>query len=239
MEPAPGPAAEWFCNTMGQQSGPFKLEVLQSMVSRGQLEPSHYVWRAGMEQWACAGTIPELFPNGGPPPLPYARTPVVPVGIWRKGKTLILHRNAALPQRCMKTNSPDAVMVGRTFIWYNRLLLLALPAGLLLAAILIALLQKKAEVSIGLSRKYILRRRLAIAVGWLSLLPLLGGIVAGIAMENPLVALTGLIVFLACVIYAAAAAPLIRAVRIDDWYVHLNGCCEEYLATFPLASEGM
>ncbi|MCE5326111.1 MAG: DUF4339 domain-containing protein [Planctomycetaceae bacterium] len=232
--------AEWFCNIAGNQSGPVTLEALKAMVSQGQLDASHFVWRPGMEQWAYAGTVAELFPEGSPPPLPY---PAVrcgpPVGIWRKGKTLILHRNASLPQRCMKTNSPEAVMVGRNFVWYNRWLLFTLLAGLLVGAIVLAIMQKKASLAIGLTRKYVLRRRLAIAVGWLSLVPLIGGIVVAAIEENPLYALAGLIAFLICVIYAAAASPIIRPVRIDDYYVHLNGCCEEYLATFPQAPAGM
>ncbi|MCE5279304.1 MAG: DUF4339 domain-containing protein [Planctomycetaceae bacterium] len=239
MEPTL-PAEQWYCNIMGHQGGPYTLETLRAMIAQGRLDRSHFVWRVGMEQWACAGTVTELFPEGGPPPLPYpAYRPGPPVGIWRKGRTLIVHRNAQLPQRCMKTNSPEAVMVGRTFIWYNRWLLLTLLAGLLVGAIVVAILQKKASLAIGLTRKFVLRRRLAIAAGWLSLVPLIGGPVLAGIKENGFYALGGLVAFLACVIYAAAASPIVRPVRIDDYYVHLKGCCDEYLATFPEAPAGL
>jgi len=73
--PPPLPAASAYHVALnGQQAGPFDLNTLQGHATSGTLKRDSLVWKAGMAQWAQAGTVPELaalFANV-PPPVPPA-----------------------------------------------------------------------------------------------------------------------------------------------------------------------
>ncbi len=73
--PPPLPAASAYHVALnGQQTGPFDLNTLQGHATSGALKRDSLVWKAGMAQWAQAGTVPELaalFANV-PPPVPPA-----------------------------------------------------------------------------------------------------------------------------------------------------------------------
>ncbi|MBL8515843.1 MAG: SPFH domain-containing protein [Betaproteobacteria bacterium] len=71
--PLPG-AVSFHVAINGQQAGPFDMAALQSQAAGGQLKRDTLVWKAGMAQWAAAGSLPELaglFANM-PPPIPGA-----------------------------------------------------------------------------------------------------------------------------------------------------------------------
>jgi len=73
MAPPPMPAAStFFVAVNGQQSGPFDMNALSSMVANGQLTKDTLVWKQGMPAWAAAGSVQELSSLFGavPPPMP-------------------------------------------------------------------------------------------------------------------------------------------------------------------------
>lgn len=73
MAPPPMPAqSTFFVAVSGQQSGPFDMNALSSMVANGQLTKDTLVWKQGMPAWAAAGTVQELSSLFGavPPPMP-------------------------------------------------------------------------------------------------------------------------------------------------------------------------
>ena len=73
MAPPPMPAqSTFFVAVNGQQSGPFDMNALSSMVVNGQLTKDTLVWKQGMPAWAAAGTVQELSSLFGavPPPMP-------------------------------------------------------------------------------------------------------------------------------------------------------------------------
>lgn len=73
MAPPPMPAqSTFFVAVNGQQSGPFDMNALSSMVANGQLTKDTLVWKQGMPAWAAAGTLQELSSLFGavPPPMP-------------------------------------------------------------------------------------------------------------------------------------------------------------------------
>ena len=73
MAPPPMPAqSTFFVAVNGQQSGPFDMNALSSMVANGQLTKDTLVWKQGMPAWAAAGTVQELSSLFGavPPPMP-------------------------------------------------------------------------------------------------------------------------------------------------------------------------
>lgn len=60
MAPPPIPAAAYHVAVNGQAAGPFDLPTLTQMAASGQFTADSLVWKAGMPQWAKAGTIDEL-----------------------------------------------------------------------------------------------------------------------------------------------------------------------------------
>jgi len=73
VAPPPIPAqTTYFVAVNGQQTGPFDMNTLSSMVANGQLTRETMVWKQGMPSWSAAGTLQELAPLFGavPPPIP-------------------------------------------------------------------------------------------------------------------------------------------------------------------------
>lgn len=60
VAPPPIPTVSYHVAINGQATGPFELSVLAQMASAGQLTADSLIWKAGMSQWAKAGTIDEL-----------------------------------------------------------------------------------------------------------------------------------------------------------------------------------
>lgn len=74
--PAPPPVIQYFVAVNGQQTGPFTAEQLTQMAMQGQFKAESLVWKAGMQGWAAASTVPDLagvlgsVPPPPPPPIP-------------------------------------------------------------------------------------------------------------------------------------------------------------------------
>lgn len=58
--PPPIPIVAYHVAANGQATGPYDINTLAQMASAGQFNADSLVWRAGMPQWAKAGTVDEL-----------------------------------------------------------------------------------------------------------------------------------------------------------------------------------
>src|SRR5262249_14642083 len=54
-------AADWYCEINGQQHGPFTSAQLRQLAVKGNLQPSHPVWKEGMQKTVLARTVKGLF----------------------------------------------------------------------------------------------------------------------------------------------------------------------------------
>ena len=52
--------SEWYVSVRGQQEGPMRQDDLLAKIQSGQVDRNAYVFRQGMENWAPAGSQPEL-----------------------------------------------------------------------------------------------------------------------------------------------------------------------------------
>jgi Zn-finger nucleic acid-binding protein len=59
----------WYYMQSSKRQGPIDDQAMLQMVAQGALKPTDLVWRAGMEGWQQAATVPGLLE---PPPLPMA-----------------------------------------------------------------------------------------------------------------------------------------------------------------------
>jgi hypothetical protein len=69
-------ADQWYYTDQGQRLGPISSDQLKQLAASGRLQPSAFVWKEGMAQWAAASNVDGLFPaelqavRSSPPPLP-------------------------------------------------------------------------------------------------------------------------------------------------------------------------
>lgn len=70
--PPPPPQSLYHVAVNGQNAGPFNLAQLQQLALAGQFNATMHVWKAGMTEWALAGTLQELQPlfQQAVPPVP-------------------------------------------------------------------------------------------------------------------------------------------------------------------------
>jgi hypothetical protein len=158
------------------------------------------------------------------------------VGVWRDGKLLVMHRNAELPGRCVKSNQPAEGWLRRKLTWHNPLLYLLIFISLLVYIIVALIVQKKADIRIGLTQARLSRRRISIAVGWLSFLGGIGICIAGGVIGEDLFLIfliLGLVTSFGGAIYGLMASRMVSATKITDEYVWLQGIHPDYLDQLP------
>ena len=176
-------------------------------------------------------------PAPAPPPAAFT--------IARDGKKLIvpnatLNQMVTLPSPCVKCGAPaDGDPVIKTFSWHHPALYLLILLGILLGAIIYALVassvRKKIFLSVPLCAKHTKRRKLAFTLAWA--LPLIGLAAAFILSYFGMdisrgVAMVALFVIAGVAIWGRATDP-IRPRYIDEYRATFTGVCEEYLRQFP------
>jgi hypothetical protein len=157
-----------------------------------------------------------------------------PGGVWRDNSTLVMVKEAPLPDRCVKCNAPaNGVRLRRSLSWHHPVLYLLIFVGVLIYVILAAVLSKRATIYVGLCAEHFQHRRKKIAVGWILLA---GGLISAIgafANNYPMVGLVGLAVFLFALIWLIVISRVVTPKKIDDRLVWLNGVNSAYLSQLP------
>jgi membrane protease subunit (stomatin/prohibitin family) len=72
MPPPPPPVLTFYVAAAGQQTGPFDIATLTTMLKAGTFNKESQVWKQGMTAWTAAGQVPDLAQvfNSVPPPIP-------------------------------------------------------------------------------------------------------------------------------------------------------------------------
>ncbi len=182
-----------------------------------------------------------------PPPIvaelaSFPTTSVDAEGLWRDGNTLVVHRDAWLPPRCVKTNQPTTSFLARHLVWTPSWVYLLLIANFLLGVIVILIMQKKAVLHIGLTEERLAGRRRLIMISWVIALVGVASFFTGIAalasegsfqpLGPWLLGAGGLAAFFG-IINGNFGARVVYATKIDDQFVWIKGVCPEYLAELP------
>lgn len=163
-------------------------------------------------------------------------------GVWRSGKILVMHRDAQLPDICIKSNEPtQGYRLKRKLVWHHPAIALTILLNVIIYIIVAAIVSKRATVMIGLSPQWQAIRRRRISIGWGGFL---GGLVlagVGLAMlgprgagntVGPFLMIGGFIVSFSLGIYGLFAARLISPRKIDNQYIYIKGACPEFLDRF-------
>lgn len=154
-------------------------------------------------------------------------------GIWRDGKTLVMTKDAVLPDRCVKCNAFTQGRLKRKLSWHHPAYFILLLVAWLIYLIVSMVVRKRATVELGLCDEHRAKRRNYI---WVTLLLALGGFAGfflAIAAEDGTPALIGLLMLITALIFGLIATRVTYPQKIDDRFVWLRGVNDEYLNQFP------
>ena len=164
----------------------------------------------------------------------YVLPPPPSGGIWRDNATLVMVKEALLPNRCVKCNAPaESVRVRRRLSWHHPVLYLLIFVAFIVYVILAAAFSKRAIVYIGLCPEHFQRRRKNLIVGLIVLVTGFVGAIIAFANEYPMIGLLGLAVFLFAMVWLIVTSRIVTVKKIDDRLVWLNGINPSYLSQFP------
>lgn len=145
-----------------------------------------------------------------------------------------MRKDAALPDRCVKCNSPaNGKMLTKKYQWHHPAWYLLIFAGILIYAIAALVVRKQVILNLGLCEQHLARRRTAILISWLLVALSIGMIIFGAAQNIPAVALLGIPLLFVAAVYGALSASVIAIQKVDDNYVWLKRVNKDYLAMLP------
>jgi hypothetical protein len=154
-------------------------------------------------------------------------------GIWRDGKTLVISRDALLPDRCVKCNAITTGRITRKLSWHHSLIYLLLLLNWIIYLVVGLAVRKRAKVEFGLCDEDRTKRRTYIWVTWLMVLGGFAGFFVAIAAEDGTPALMGLLLLITAIIFGLVKARLVRPMKIDERFVWLRGVNADYLDQCP------
>jgi hypothetical protein len=155
-------------------------------------------------------------------------------GVWRDESTLVMSKDAALPDRCVKCNRPShGLRLKRKLYWHNPIYYIFVFAGVLLYFIVAMFVRWQATVHVPLCETHLARRRYLLIAGWLFFLLGIGGFIIAIASNELIFAPVGMIAILVGFILLIASARTVLPIKIDDRFVWLRGINKDYLNQLP------
>ena len=87
--------------------------------------------------------------------------------LYRKGRLLVMHKQAVLPDRCVKSNQPvHGRRLKRKLTWHDPVLYFILPVDFLVYLITVLILRKRATIYVGLGEEWFRKRRGSPRHGW-------------------------------------------------------------------------
>jgi len=155
-------------------------------------------------------------------------------GVWQDDKTLVMTKDASLPDQCVKCNAPaNGFRLKRNLSWHHPALYFVVLVAWIIYLVLSLTMSKRATVYLGLCPEHVQRRRSLLIAGWVMLA--LGLIVPILAFANeyPGIGAIGLLLFLVAVFWLVIVSRVVKVKKIDDHYVWLTGIDPNYLARFP------
>jgi hypothetical protein len=154
-------------------------------------------------------------------------------GIWRDKSTLVVSREALLPERCVKCNAYTNGRLKRKFTWHHPAIYILLLVAWLVYLIVAMIVRKRATLEVGLCDEHRAKRRTYI---WLTLALVLGGLagfVLAINMNDGTPAIIGFLLLITALVFGIIATRVTYPTKIDDRFVWLKGVNADYLDQFP------
>jgi len=154
-------------------------------------------------------------------------------GIWRNGKTLVMTKDAQLPDRCVKCNAFTNGRLRRKFSWHHPAIYILLIVAWLFYLIVAMIVRKRATVDLGLCEEHSAKRRTYIWISWLLALGGVAGFVLAMIAGDGTPALIGFLLLLTAIVFGVITTRVVYPSKIDDRFVWLKGVNAEYLNQLP------
>ena len=164
-------------------------------------------------------------------------------GLWRDKRDLVMHKDAKLPNVCVKTGvQTTRAGIVRRMSWYSPWVALAILVNLILFIILALVLSKKATVEIPLSDDARATRRSNLMICWAfglaSLAAMIGCILVLLNSLNPHPFFVGgffvaLILMIVTVMIGQRFSRILRPTRITKTHIWLRGVHGNILDHLP------
>lgn len=172
------------------------------------------------------------------------QTFVMPQGAWSRGDLLIASPDAVLPPFCVKCGRPaDTKLLLRRFSWHPSWIYIFVLIGLLIYAILAAVLSKRTRLQLPLcSAHHDKYKTLRIAAAALLLGSIPEMIFAGVSLPDRYMGwgiFAGALAFLAGLVCWILFSNILRVDSIDNYYGYFSKASEAFLAHLPPPPPGM
>lgn len=162
-------------------------------------------------------------------------------GFWRDRKSVLLHREARLPDRCLRCNEPSVKRLDKMLYWHHPGLYFLILLHILIYAVVALIVRKKMKVSLPLCEAHLKRRRNGILMAWAGglgvfLVPYalfsMSGQDGGSADTWMMLGFSSIPVMLILLVVGAFMATVAKATKIDDTYGWISAG-KPFLASCP------
>lgn len=155
--------------------------------------------------------------------------------IWRIKKIVVLRRDGALPDRCIKCNAPAITPYKKqTLFWHHPAVYLLILLNLLIYALVAMFVRRTVKLEIGLCAEHQKRLWWARVIGWGGFVLIMAGCIISAAAESASLALLTAALGLIWIIVTIAINRLLIAARIGEEYIQLKGCGPHFLDSLPV-----
>ena len=153
--------------------------------------------------------------------------------VWRSKALLVMTKEAALPDRCIKCNAPTAERLKRKLRWHHPALYLLIIVSILVYAVVAIVVRKTATVNIGFCEEHRESRKLSKIIT--VLLTLVGTLsfISAVQFDSPLLLIGSIGLLLAAAIYGTVTLRVVAPTKIDEHFVWIKGVDASYLQEFP------
>jgi len=162
-----------------------------------------------------------------PPPMHGLQT------IWRDKSTLVMTKEALLPDRCVKCNEPAGERLKRKLTWHHPALYLTILISILVYAILAMVIRKTATVNVGLCDDHLSTRRRNLAITWILGIACVLCFPLAVMLDDGTPVFVALLLLFATAIYGVVTLRVVVPSKIDNHFVWLKGVNSDYLQEFP------
>lgn len=152
----------------------------------------------------------------------------------RRGKDLHVPRAASLPASCVKCGATATTPWRKKFYWHHPALLFLVLLNLLIYAIVAVIVRKNMELNVPLCESHHADRRRYKLIALLMLIlcvPI--GVVLGAYVSEVMGWVTGVLMFLASIVFYAMAGLGFSPKKIDDAGGIFRGACPAFLDKLP------
>ena len=165
-------------------------------------------------------------------------------GLWRDGKNLVMHKQAALPNVCVKSGvETNETGIPRKLTWHPPWIAVTILLGLLVYVVLALILTKRAKIRIPLCKQKRSERRTRLALWWFAGLAGLAGVTGSLYLiatsSDDMAGLRAvglLLSFLSVftgLLAGQSTSRILRPTKITDTHVWLRGVHESILDRLP------